>query len=193
MLHGAAAFVRDAVTPKSMGSREATIGNASNAERTARNRIGATILLWLFIAPSSASAEVVIRVHRASQMLSVFVDGAPYATWRVSTARRGYRTPVGAFRPSRLERIWYSSKYDDAPMPNSIFFAGGYAIHGTTEIRNLGRPVSHGCIRLHPAHARELFDLVRSHGRRATRIVISSRDHFPNCRAGKGTEMFAKA
>lgn len=155
------------------------------SSRSVRRRISATILLWLFIAPSSASAEVVIRVHRGSQTLSVFVDGAPYATWRVSTARRGYRTPAGAFRPSRLERIWYSSKYDDAPMPNSIFFAGGYAIHGTTEIRNLGRPVSHGCIRLHPEHARELFDLVRSHGRRATQIVISSRDPFPNCRAGK--------
>jgi lipoprotein-anchoring transpeptidase ErfK/SrfK len=105
--------------------------------------------------------------------MSVYVDGAYYATWLVSTARRGYRTPVGSFRPSRLERVWRSSRYDDAPMPYSIFFAGGFAIHGTMATGSLGRPVSHGCIRLHPAHASELFELVSSHGRRETRIVIT--------------------
>jgi lipoprotein-anchoring transpeptidase ErfK/SrfK len=140
-----------------------------------RYAISVTVLLSLVVASTPAGAGVIIRVHRASQTLSVFVDGVWYATWIVSTGRRGYRTPRGTFRPSRLERVWYSSKYYDSPMPNSIFFAGGYAIHGTTEIRNLGRRVSHGCIRLHPAHAKELFDLVRSHGRGATRIMISLR------------------
>ncbi len=142
--------------------------------RLLKQAIGPAILIVFLIAPNATRAGVLIHVHRASQTLSVFVDGELYATWRVSTARRGYRTPAGTFHPSRLETVWYSSKYDNAPMPHAIFFAGGYAIHGTTAIRSLGRPVSHGCIRLHPAHARELFDLVRSHGRSATRIVISS-------------------
>lgn len=38
-------------------------------------------------------------------------------------------------------------------MPHSIFFHGGYAIHGSYEINRLGGPASHGCIRLHPANA----------------------------------------
>jgi lipoprotein-anchoring transpeptidase ErfK/SrfK len=133
----------------------------------------AAVLSSLLVASGPARAGVVIRVDRASQTMAVVVDGAHYATWTISTGRQGYRTPAGAFQPSRLERFWRSRKYDNAPMPHSIFFAGGYAIHGTTEIGRLGRRASHGCIRLHPSNAKQLFDLVKSHGRRATRIVIS--------------------
>ena len=123
--------------------------------------------------PPKAQAGVLIRVSRASQTLTVTVDGARSGAWAVSTARRGYHTPAGSFRPRRLELIWYSSKYESSPMPHSIFFLGGYAIHGTYAVRSLGRPVSHGCIRLSPAHARQLFNLVRSRGMAATRIIIS--------------------
>ena len=104
--------------------------------------------------------------------MSVAVDGADLATWPVSTARRGYRTPAGSYHPYSLERMHYSRLYDDTPMPYSIFFRGGYAIHGTTETRNLGRAVSHGCVRLSPANARTLFELVQSHGRQNTAIEI---------------------
>jgi len=58
----------------------------------------------------------------------------------------------------------HSAKYDNAPMPHSIFFHGQYAIHGTNAVRNLGRPASHGCIRLSPAHAATLFAMVRRQG-----------------------------
>jgi lipoprotein-anchoring transpeptidase ErfK/SrfK len=104
--------------------------------------------------------------------MSVAVDGSDLATWRVSTARRGYRTPVGNFKPYLLERMHYSKLYDYTPMPYSIFFHGGYAIHGTTEVRNLGRAVSHGCVRLSPANARTLFELVQSHGAQNTTVEI---------------------
>ena len=57
-------------------------------------------------------------------------------------------------------------------MPHSIFFHGGYAIHGTNAIKRLGRPASHGCIRLHPSNARTLFNLVNRNGPRNTRIAI---------------------
>jgi hypothetical protein len=58
-------------------------------------------------------------------------------------------------------------------MPHSIFFHGGYAIHGSYEINRLGGPASHGCIRLHPANAAALFELVKSEGTGATSIVVS--------------------
>ena len=54
-----------------------------------------------------------------------------------------------------------------------IFFHGGYAIHGSYEINRLGGPASHGCIRLHPANATALFELVKSEGMAATTIVVS--------------------
>jgi lipoprotein-anchoring transpeptidase ErfK/SrfK len=66
----------------------------------------------------------------------------------------------------------YSSKYENSPMPYSVFFRGGYAIHGTGYVKSLGRPVSHGCVRLHPRNAAMLYRLVRSYGMSNTRIVI---------------------
>jgi lipoprotein-anchoring transpeptidase ErfK/SrfK len=120
----------------------------------------------------AAHAGIAVRIQLSQQTMSVAVDGADFATWPVSTARRGYRTPVGRYRPYALEAMHYSRLYDDTPMPYSIFFHGGYAIHGTTEIRNLGRPVSHGCVRLSPDNARALFELVQGQGRRNTTIEI---------------------
>lgn len=116
-------------------------------------------------------AGVVVTVDKSAQRLTVNVDGHTQYQWPVSTARWGYRTPNGSYRPQRLERQWYSRKYDWSPMPHSIFFNGGYAIHGSYEVSRLGRPASHGCIRLHPNNAATLFNLVQ---RRSddTRIVV---------------------
>jgi lipoprotein-anchoring transpeptidase ErfK/SrfK len=66
----------------------------------------------------------------------------------------------------------YSSLYNYSPMPYSIFFLGGYAVHGTNEVRSLGRPASHGCIRLMTGNARALFQLVQRHGMRNSTITI---------------------
>ena len=59
-------------------------------------------------------------------------------------------TPRGIFRPQALYTMVHSAKYGNAPMPHSIFFHGQYAIHGTTAVGTLGRPASHGCVRLSP-------------------------------------------
>lgn len=120
-----------------------------------------------------AEAGVVARVSLSSQRMDVFVDGRPIYSWPVSTARRGYHTPVGIFRPQALA-VWHRSTiYSGSPMPHAIFFHGGYAIHGSYETRYLGRPASHGCVRLHPAAAAELFSLVRQHGTGNTVIKIA--------------------
>ena len=124
------------------------------------------------VASVAAAERVRAVIDLSEQRMYFYVDGAIMGRWPVSTARRGYRTPVGSFRPVRLERTWYSRKYDWAPMPYSVFFLGGYAIHGTTETRRLGRPVSHGCVRLHPNHAAKLFRLIRKVGRSNTQIII---------------------
>ena len=106
------------------------------------------------------------------QRMSVTVDGEPRYNWRVSTARRGYITPPGTYHPEMLARSWFSRKYYNSPMPHSIFFYGGFAIHGSYEISHLGRPASHGCVRLDPANATILFGLVQREGMAATTIVI---------------------
>lgn len=129
-------------------------------------------LFLLFSTPVLASSSLVARIDLSEQTMRVYVDGVQHYSWRVSTARRGYRTPIGRYRPTFLKRMHYSSKYDNSPMPHSIFFKGGYAVHGTNAIRSLGRPASHGCVRLHPSNARELFQMVRYFGAKNTRIVV---------------------
>jgi lipoprotein-anchoring transpeptidase ErfK/SrfK len=132
-------------------------------------------LVWMTAVPVDAAktpAKVSVTIDISSQSMAVNVGGLPYGRWRVSTARPGYWTPRGNFRPTRLHRVYYSRKYDNAPMPNSVFFHGGYAIHGTNHIKRLGSPASHGCIRLAPGNAAKLFNLVQKHGFRAVRITI---------------------
>lgn len=124
------------------------------------------------VASKTSSAPVNVVIDVSSQTMSVKVNGWWWATWKVSTARDGYYTPRGKFRVQRTARVYYSKKYDNAPMPNSVFFHGGYAIHGTGHVRALGRPASHGCVRLHPSNAAQLYDLVQDYGPRGVRITI---------------------
>jgi lipoprotein-anchoring transpeptidase ErfK/SrfK len=125
-------------------------------------------------AAGSAWANVVIVVDKSQQRMSVAVDGKARFSWPVSTARAGYRTPNGVYHPEWLARKWYSTIYHHSPMPYSIFFHGGFAIHGSYETGRLGSPASHGCIRLHPAHAATLFALVQDQGTGRTEIVVTS-------------------
>jgi hypothetical protein len=121
---------------------------------------------------ASAHAELVVNISKSQQRVAVIVNGSEAYRWPVSTGRRGYATPSGVYHPERLERHWYSRKYENSPMPWSVFFHRGYAMHGTMEAYHLGRPASHGCVRLRPDHARTLFGLVKRAGANHTRIVV---------------------
>jgi len=117
-------------------------------------------------------AKAVISIDKSTQHMSVLVDGVSRYRFAVSTGRAGYSTPNGTYRPQWLARSWFSKKYYNSPMPHSIFFHGGYAIHGSYEISRLGGPASHGCIRLHPRDATALYALVQREGLGATTIVV---------------------
>jgi hypothetical protein len=129
-----------------------------------------------FAAP--ARADLLITVDKSTQSMTVTVDGAPRYIWSVSTGREGLNTPSGSFKPFRMDKDHFSRQYDDAPMPYAIFFTmHGDAIHGTDEIEHIGRAVSHGCVRLTPAHAAILWRLVKAEGMQHTRVVLSG--HIP--------------
>ncbi|RVU21510.1 L,D-transpeptidase [Methylobacterium oryzihabitans] len=120
-----------------------------------------------------AAAAVLIAVDKSSQRMTVSVDGRVRYDWPVSTGRDGYDTPGGRFSPSRMVVDHRSREWDDAPMPHAIFFTGrGHAIHGSSHVRSLGAPASHGCVRLAPAKAALLYSLVKAEGLGATRVVI---------------------
>ena len=130
-------------------------------------------ILALSLAGQATAATVVAKIDLSQQRMKVYVNGVAKHSWPVSTARRGYRTPIGTFRPGRMHVRYFSKKYNNSPMPWSVFFHGGYAIHGTNALKSLGHPASHGCIRLHPENARLLFTLIKANGKANARIMIT--------------------
>lgn len=139
-----------------------------------RGYLTAIVMALAFtMVPGVAKANVQVEVDVGSQTMEVYVNGHLRHRWRVSTGRDGYETPGGEYRAQRIEEEWYSKQYDDAPMPHAVFFNGGYAIHGTYDVKRLGRPASHGCVRLSPGNAARLFNLVEEQGLNHTRISIN--------------------
>lgn len=135
--------------------------------------VAATIVATFTLAASPARADLLITVDKTTQRMTVDKDGETLFVWPVSTGAAGYDTPSGTFRPFRMEKDHFSKEWDDAPMPNSIFFTmKGHAIHGSTH-KSIGRPASHGCVRLEPNNAALLFDLVKQETMAKTRVVLT--------------------
>jgi L,D-transpeptidase catalytic domain len=106
--------------------------------------------------------------------MTVFLDGEEAYEWPVSTGRAGYSTPSGNYAATSMNDTWYSKQWDNAPMPHSIFFMkDGHAIHGSNDVQNLGKPVSHGCVRISPENAATLYTLVEENGLDNTHVVLT--------------------
>jgi hypothetical protein len=151
-------------------------------------RLAIALLLPVLIVAASigtVQAEILINIDKSSQTLTISRHGEPLYTWPVSTGRIGHATPSGAFTAFRMEADHYSKEWDDAPMPNSIFFTKfGHAIHGTYETKKLGTPASHGCVRLSPAHAATLYAMVKQDGVTNTKVVLTGSEQVALTRRG---------
>lgn len=130
------------------------------------------LLLGALAAPQAARADVVAIIDIGSQTVTVKVNGFTRHVFPTSTARPGFFTPIGTFKAEKMFVMAYSSLYNNAPMPHSVFFHYGWAIHGTTEVAKLGRPASAGCVRLHPQNAKILFELIKTYGQETAQIVV---------------------
>lgn len=130
--------------------------------------------LGLCLSASVTEASgLIAQISISHQTMTVYKDGFEKYSWPVSTARRGYYTPVGNYTAKWASKNHRSKKYDNAPMPYAIFFNGGYAVHATYDVKRLGRPASHGCVRLLPENAAMFFSLALEEGLGNTKIVIS--------------------
>jgi hypothetical protein len=127
-----------------------------------------------FLGLGAAKTEVLVDIDKTSQQMTVFLDGEEKYRWPVSTGKAGYSTPSGAYTATSMNEIWYSKEFDNAPMPHAVFFMrDGHAIHGTFDVKNLGKPASHGCVRISPQNAAILYELVRENGLENTKVVLS--------------------
>lgn len=133
---------------------------ASGAEATER------------LSTSGRSDQIVIRVDKSDQEMTVMQGGRRLFTWPVSTGAYGYDTPVGTYQPTWFSPDHRSRQYGGAPMPWAIFFYQGYAIHATFDTYSLGSRASHGCVRLQIDNAQMLYNTVYELGKEDTYIVI---------------------
>ncbi len=145
--------------------------------------IALTILIAAPIAPADAS--VVVTIDKSTQRMTVEVDNHLRWIWPVSTGQLAHDTPSGRYTAFRMEADHFSKEWDDAPMPHSIFFSPtGHAIHGYLNTRRIGSPVSHGCVRLEPANAAKLYELVEQQGLPNTKVVVTGDVHLALARRG---------
>lgn len=129
-----------------------------------------------------ASCPVFAHVSKASQTLTLYINGEVADRWRVSTGKAGHGTPnINKTATGRIYEQYTSSKYPDGDynglgnMPYAVFISGGIALHGTTRgnWKRLGSAASHGCVRLHPEHARAFNRLVRANGPSNVWVLIN--------------------
>jgi lipoprotein-anchoring transpeptidase ErfK/SrfK len=133
----------------------------------------AATLFFQFSPAAAEAANLVANISIGSQTMTVSENGFVKYRWKVSTARNGYVTPTGSWSAKWLSRDHRSRKYDNAPMPFAVFFNGGYAVHGTFDLKRLGTPASHGCVRLEPKNAAQFFSMAQETGLSNTRVVIT--------------------
>jgi len=139
-----------------------------------RHSLAFALTAWALGLAPAAQAAVQVTIDKSAQLMTVERDGRPLYQWPVSTGKSGFDTPSGKFKAFRMERDHFSKEWDDAPMPFSIFFTPkGHAIHGSLDTKNIGRPASHGCVRLTPANAEKLFALVEEGGVLNTTVILT--------------------
>jgi lipoprotein-anchoring transpeptidase ErfK/SrfK len=128
---------------------------------------------FLTFPASAVEAAVLARVDLARQRMEVYIDGRRQHVWVVSTGRDGWQTPPGKYYPFGLARQYYSNQWKMNLTYLVWISRDGIAIHGTDLSGKLGRPASHGCIRLSIANAATFYGLVQSHGLDNTEVIVA--------------------
>jgi lipoprotein-anchoring transpeptidase ErfK/SrfK len=119
-------------------------------------------------------AAVLVHIDKRIQRMTVEVDGkVRYSGWKVSTGMPGYETRSGTFTPFEMNKSYYSKEFR-VILPYGIKFDGGNLIHAASVPGQqwLGQAHSHGCVRLLPANAKTLFNIVSRAGMKNTRVIV---------------------
>ncbi|MGE0516937.1 MAG: L,D-transpeptidase [Hyphomicrobiaceae bacterium] len=136
---------------------------------------------------------LVVKINLSTQSMALHYDGGRRETWKISSGRAGFATPRGVYRPQWASKMWYSRKYENAPMPHAVFFVGGVAVHGTYATGLLGTAASHGCVRLATGNAARFYALVHKHGYARTRIEVFGTPPVPRLANRRASERMREA
>jgi len=101
-----------------------------------------------------------IEINLSSQRLTAWQGGKAVFSATVSTGKASTPTYPGIFA---IQRKLVSDRmrgpgYDVPNVPYSMYYYGGYAIHGAYWHNRFGTPVSHGCTNMRPKDAQFVYN-----------------------------------
>ncbi len=99
-----------------------------------------------------ASDRLVVSLKR--QVLYIVKGDEVKRTIAIASGRAGFSTPRGRYKIYRKERNSYSNEFN-VNLPWASYFVRGIAFHASNDVAR--RPASHGCIRVPPPFAREVY------------------------------------
>ena len=112
-----------------------------------------------------------IVVSIADRKLAVVEDGRVLKIYPTAVGADATPSPTGVFKIANrvVNPTWYGPNHQIVPPgkanPLGTRWIGlsrrGYGIHGTNRPGSIGRPASHGCIRMRKADVEELFELIK--------------------------------
>jgi lipoprotein-anchoring transpeptidase ErfK/SrfK len=107
---------------------------------------------------SGTGKEIVVVLHE--QRVYAYQNGQLVRSSLVSTGIARYPTRVGQFRiyAKYIATLMTGPGYYLPNVPYTMYYSGGYALHGTYWHNNFGRPMSHGCVNMPTSEARWLFE-----------------------------------
>lgn len=113
--------------------------------------------------PSISTFEKVVLVDPNHHFWGAYTSHGHLIRWGIATTgarqcqeyQSDCKTSSGTFRIYSLgNESCTSRKYDGAAMPYCMFFNGGEALHGSSDIQFSN--ISHGCVRVHISDAKWL-------------------------------------
>ena len=144
---------------------------AAHASREARTRSGlhpldlaaerddiTAMQIILGVTPGSDAQRLAILIDLTTQKATVTRDGTTVLTTKVSSGRKEKPTPRGKYVVTQKYAEWRSTLYHNAPMP--FFLRLSCSPVGLHAGVIPDYPASHGCVRLPPGVAKELYAMV---------------------------------
>lgn len=106
------------------------------------------------------SSQRWIEVDLTRQRLVAWQGKTPFSAVVVSTGKSSTPTLTGVFQIQSKLRVarMQGDDYDLPDVPFTMYYSGGYAIHGAYWHHSFGTPISHGCVNVAVDHAERLFD-----------------------------------
>ncbi|HEX2924971.1 MAG TPA: L,D-transpeptidase family protein [Ruminiclostridium sp.] len=100
---------------------------------------------------------LLILVHIDEKTLYLFENEKCIKKYPIASGKPGWPSPIGEWKI--VEKSQWGKGFGGRWLGLNVRW-GNYGIHGTQDEASIGRPASHGCIRMYNKDIKELYDIV---------------------------------